>query len=1014
MRKKQLKTVSAAVLAGSLIFSPSAPTILAANNTPAKTEAASTGRTELNKVTGVTTLNPIPARKDNASTVLLSGTVIIDGPKLELKVNGKVVSADTVKITDNLWTFEYVYNLNPENLSEKKDEQITVEAYTVYQNGKNAGAFHTGAAPVTKTIDLTPPDITFNDYTKDWTNQNITVTASINEKGTLNAESYTFEENGSFTFIATDLAGNTSERTVTIDKIDKINPEAEIEYSTTSPINTDVVATILPSEPITFTNLDELTETLLFDVEAKTLTFTENGSFKLKFVDRAGNPGAVSVSVENIDKEAPVGSLTYSTTDWTKEDVTVTVKMTESVTFSNLGDLPNSVTFEEVENLTYNVTFSENDSVTLEFEDAAGNTGEVKINVANIDKVAPTAEVSYSTTGPTNQDVVVTIDPNEEVTILNNGGSPTITFTENGEFEFLFVDRAGNTGTAQVIVQNIDKVAPEITISEYSTEWTNQDITVMASMNEEGTLNEESYTFTENRSFEFVATDLAGNVTRHTVQITNIDKVAPEITVKPYNTGWTNQDVTVEVSMNEEGTLNETSHTFKENGTFSFIATDRAGNVAELPVTISNIDKVAPEIIVEAYTTNPTNQDITVRVSMNEPGTLNQENYTFEENGEFEFIATDRAGNETKKKIVISNIDKVAPVITVFTYNTSPTNQDVVVTAETNEGTLNTTSHTFTENGSFDFVATDAAGNETVETITITNIDKTAPVITVNPYNTDPTNQDVIVSVSTNEGSLNATTHTFETNGEYEFVATDEAGNMTTAIVTISNIDKTPPTVSNVINGFAYNKNVVPTFNEGTATLNGEAFTSDTTVSAEGSYTLVVTDAVGNETTATFTIDKTAPVVSGVANNQFYNQDVTPIFNEGTATLNGNTFLSGTVVSAERTHTLVVRDVAGNETTVTFTIDKTKASLTNVTAFTVTGNNGSTTVSGGFAEPDVIINVYIINKGTRELVGSNTVNKEGYFSLKLDRVLSNNTDIIVSTTDRAGNTSEVTVKVSNK
>ncbi|OLS41324.1 Ig-like domain-containing protein [Bacillus sp. MRMR6] len=1015
MKKKQLKKVSAAFLAGSLIFSPSAPTILAANNTPAKTEAASTGRTELNKVTGVTTLYAIPARVDNASTVLLSGTVVIDGPKLELKVNGEIVKSETTKVTDTLWTFQYVHMLNPDNLSNKKDETITLEAYTVYQNGKNAGAFHTGAAPVTKTIDLTPPDITFNDYTKDWTNQNITVSASINEKGTLNAESYTFEENGIFTFIATDLAGNTSERTVTIDKIDKINPKAEIEYSTTSPINTDVVATIVPSEPITFTNLDELTETLLFDVEAKTLTFIENGSFELKFVDRAGNPGSVSVSVENIDKEAPVGSLTYSTTDWTNEDVTVTVETTEPVEFNNLNTLPETVIFEEVDGV-YNLTFSENESVILKFKDAAGNTGEVEINVANIDKVVPTAEVSYSTTGPTNQDVVVTINPSEEITILNNEGSPSITFTENGDFEFLFVDKAGNTGTAKVSVQNIDKVAPKITISEYSTEWINQDITVTASMDEEGTLNEESYTFTENGSFEFVATDLAGNVTRHTVQITNIDKEAPEITVLPYNTDWTNQDITVEVSMNEEGTLNETSHTFTENGTFTFIATDRAGNVAELPVTISNIDKVAPEIIVEAYTTNPTNQDITVRVSMNEPGTLNQESYTFEENGEFEFIATDRAGNETKKKIVISNIDKVAPVITVFTYNTSPTNQDVIVTAETNEGTLNARSHTFTENGSFDFIATDEAGNETVETITITNIDKTAPVITINPYNTNPTNQDVIVTVSTNEGSLNATAHTFETNGEYEFVATDEAGNVTKVKVTISNIDKTPPTVSNVINGFAYNKNVAPTFNEGMATLNGEAFTSGTTVSEEGSYTLVVTDAVGNETTATFTIDKTAPVVSGVANNQYYNQDVKPIFNEGTATLNGNTFLSGTVVSAERTHTLVVRDIAGNETIVTFTIDKTKASLTNVTATTINGKDSSTTVSGGFAEPGANIKVYLRNNnGTQgEQVGDTSVQQDGKFTITLNRVISNNTDIIVTVTDRAGNISSVTVTVSNK
>lgn len=150
MNKQKIKRLGSIVLASSLVFSPIAPSIHAAPN-PAKTEV-STGRTELNKITGVTTLNPIPARVDNASTVLLSGTVVIDGPKLELKVNGKVVNAKTTKVTDKLWTFEYVHQLNPENLSQKKDEQINIEATTVYQNGKNAGAFHTGAPQLARLL----------------------------------------------------------------------------------------------------------------------------------------------------------------------------------------------------------------------------------------------------------------------------------------------------------------------------------------------------------------------------------------------------------------------------------------------------------------------------------------------------------------------------------------------------------------------------------------------------------------------------------------------------------------------------------------------------------------------------------------------------------------------------------------------------------------------------------------------------------------------------------------------
>jgi hypothetical protein len=289
----------------------------------------------------------------------------------------------------------------------------------------------------------------------------------------------------------------------------------------------------------------------------------------------------------------------------------------------------------------------------------------------------------------------------------------------------------GKSSDYDVIVDNpepVDTTPPEITINPYTTTPTNQDITVTASTNE-GALNAISHIFTANGSFEFVATDAAGNVTKQTVTITNIDKAVPEITINPYTTTPTNQDVTVTASTNE-GTLNAETYTFNKNGTFNFVATDAAGNVTTVPVVITNIDKIAPEITINPYTTTPTNHDVTVTASTNE-GTLNAETYTFSENGTFNFVATDDAGNVTTVPVVITNIDKIAPEITINPYTTTPTNQDVTVTASTNEGSLNEVSHTFTANGSFEFVATDAAGNVTKQTVAITNIDKVAPEIAV-------------------------------------------------------------------------------------------------------------------------------------------------------------------------------------------------------------------------------------------------------------------------------------------
>ncbi|TQR21243.1 cadherin-like beta sandwich domain-containing protein [Psychrobacillus vulpis] len=72
-------------------------------------------------------------------------------------------------------------------------------------------------------------------------------------------------------------------------------------------------------------------------------------------------------------------------------------------------------------------------------------------------------------------------------------------------------------------------------------------------------------------------------------------------------------------------------------------------------------------------------------------------------------------------------------------------------------------------------------------------------------------------------------------------------------------LDTTFPFVTGVTNGGAYKHDITITFNEGAATLNGAQFTSGSTVSQEGNYTLVVTDDATNQTTVNFSIDKTPP-----------------------------------------------------------------------------------------------------------------------------------------------------------
>ncbi len=156
--------------------------------------------------------------------------------------------------------------------------------------------------------------------------------------------------------------------------------------------------------------------------------------------------------------------------------------------------------------------------------------------------------------------------------------------------------------------------------------------------------------------------------------------------------------------------------------------------------------------------------------------------------------------------------------------------------------------------------------------------------------------------------------------------------------------DHKAPIISGVQNGKFYNRQVKISFRDdeggcgvAKATLDGKDVKSGTVVSAEGRHVLVVSDMLGNTATASFTIDKTRPTVSGAANNKCYKRNVKLTYSDNksgsgikSATLNGKNIKSGKTVTAAGKYTFKTVDKAGNVTTVKFVIDKTKPVVSGV------------------------------------------------------------------------------------
>ncbi len=640
------------------------------------------------------------------------------------------------------------------------------------------------------------------------TNKNVTATlveesTDITVTNNGGKKTYTFTKNGTFTFEFVDEDGNKGKTTATVKNIDKTAPTAKVKYSTTTPTNKNVVATLFDaSEEIKITN----------NGGKNTYTFTKNGTFTFEFVDKAGNKGTAKAVVNNITTETSKVEIKYSTTKPTNKNVIATLTSNNNITITNNGGKN-----------TY--TFTKNGTFTFEYVDASGNKKTATATVKNIDKTAPTAKVKYSTTQPTNKNVVVTLtDYSEEIKITNNGGKNTYTFTKNGTFTFEFVDKVGNKGTAKAIVNNINKVAPTAKVVYSTTKPTNKNvIATLTGLDKDITIinngGKNTYTFTKNGTFTFEFKDKAGNIGSVVAIVKNIDKVAPIGKIKYSTTKQTNKDVTVTLDANEEITITnnngKSSYIFTDNGTFTFEFVDKAGNKGVATATVNNIDKIAPTAKVKYSTTQPTNKNVVATLfDASEEITITNnngsENYSFEENGTFIFEFVDKAGNKGTAKAIVNNIDKIAPTAKVKYSTTKPTTKDVVVTLADysedikiiNNGGKNT--YKFTKNGVFTFEFIDKAGNKGSVMAIVNNIKKVSPSAKIVYSTKDLTNKNVTATLSglgkdikiINNGGKN--TYTFTENGVFTFEFTDSKGQIGSLVAVVNNIDKVAPT-ANVI-----------------------------------------------------------------------------------------------------------------------------------------------------------------------------------------------------------------------
>ena len=200
-----------------------------------------------------------------------------------------------------------------------------------------------------------------------------------------------------------------------------------------------------------------------------------NGEYIVKLVTN-GQTLVKKITVNNIDEIAL--NTDYSTTQWTKDDVTLTLTPTAASGVKSLSVNGSPVALD---NGKYVLTAVQNVEYDVVITTEAGNTRSEKIVVNNIDKTEPSVEfkidfsaasgvtVDYDAVAASGGKVYVSFEGGQREQVSEIGAFP---LTREGRYEIVFVSGAGVEAGKQVyyVTYGADKAKlANVQISEHGT-----------------------------------------------------------------------------------------------------------------------------------------------------------------------------------------------------------------------------------------------------------------------------------------------------------------------------------------------------------------------------------------------------------------------------------------------------------------------------------------------------------------------------------------------------------------
>ena len=286
------------------------------------------------------------------------------------------------------------------------------------------------------TIDKDAPVVEITGNADAWTNENVTLTVAVGEDvSTITAIEYQIGEDGEWLAVTdgqivveanatvnvkvTDGAGNITEQTIIVDKIDKDAPAVEISGNADVWTNENVTLTVAVGEDVSGTTIEyQIGEDGEWLVSTDGQIVVEaNATVNVKVTDGAGNIVTDTIIVDKIDKDDPEVEISGNADVWTNENVTLSVAVAEDPSGTTI-EYQIGEDGEWLVSTDGQIVVEANATVNVKVTDGAGNKTTDTIVVDKIDKDDPVVEVSGNADAWTNKNVTLTVAVGEDVSTI--------------------------------------------------------------------------------------------------------------------------------------------------------------------------------------------------------------------------------------------------------------------------------------------------------------------------------------------------------------------------------------------------------------------------------------------------------------------------------------------------------------------------------------------------------------------------------------------------------------------